>query len=215
MKIQSITEVIFIARNKEQNEKMKEEKKGLILKEALRQFSAKGLTDTKIKDIADGIGMAQGLLYHYYKSKEEIYLEILNGALDKLNAAVEALETMDVPAHEKIRLSILELMKTIGESEDFNQTCRFIAGASRSAAISEEAMALIAVKREKPYQIISEIIKKGQEEGFVTHGDPKQLAVLFWTLINGLAIYNASREDTPILPDADLLIKLFLKPQGE
>lgn len=200
-----------MARTKEQNEKMRTEKKELILKEALKQFSDKGLFATKIKDIAEGVGMAQGLLYNYYKSKEEIYTELVDNALDKMNDAMEMLEAMEDAPHEKIRKSIIQLLKTIEESEEFNQTCRFIAQATNSSAIPQEARKSIELKRDKPYESISSIIKQGQLEGTIVEGDPYQLAVLFWTSINGLAIYKATREGNPTIPQAEILIKIFLK----
>lgn len=200
-----------MARTKEQNEKMRTEKKELILKEALKQFSDKGLFATKIKDIAEGVGMAQGLLYNYYKSKEEIYTELVDNALNKMNDAMKMLETMEDAPHEKIRKSIIQLLKTIEGSEEFNQTCRFIAQATNSSAIPQEARKSIELKRDKPYESISNIIKQGQIDGTIVEGDPYQLAVLFWTSINGLAIYKATRDGNPTIPQAEMLIRIFLK----
>ncbi len=202
-----------MARTKEQNEKMRTEKKELILKEALKQFSQKGLFATKIKDIAEGVGMAQGLLYIYYKSKEEIYTELVNRALDKINEAVDTLDAMEVAPHEKIRLSILEMIKTIENNEEFNQICRFIAQATNSSAIPLETLETINLKRDRPYHVISKIMKEGQKQGTITEGDPYELAVLFWTSINGLAIYKATREGNPSIPQANLIINLFLNPK--
>lgn len=39
---------------------------------ALEVFAAKGYRGTSIKDIAAAAGMSQGLMYHYFKSKEEL-----------------------------------------------------------------------------------------------------------------------------------------------
>lgn len=200
-----------MARNRDINEKMKEEKRELILKEALKHFAAKGFFATKIKDIAEGAGIAQGLVYNYFESKEDIYVELINSALDKINAAAQELESMELPAYEKIRLSIIQILKTIEESDEFNQTCRFISQATTSSAIPEEAKRSIAEKRDQPYHLIGRIIAKGQQEGTIIDGDPEELAVLFWTTINGFAIYKASRDDHPPIPKADLIVKLFLK----
>lgn len=197
-------------RNKEQNEKLKEEKKSLILKEALKQFTAKGLFATRIKDIANGAGIAQGLMYNYFKSKEDIYADLVNNALDKLNAAAEDLEALNAPAEEKIRFAVTQILQTIRESDEFNQTCRLISQASSSSAIPAQTQQAIAQKRDTPYKTFSRIIKEGQDEGTVIDGDPEELAVLFWTAINGLAIYSASRMDQPVIPSADLMTKLFL-----
>lgn len=199
-----------MARNDQQNEKMREERKEQIRAEALRQFATKGLFATKIKDIAEGIGMAQGLVYHYYKSKEDIYVELIKNALDKMNSAVLALQDMPLPPHEKIKMAIVELLKTIETSDDFTQTCRLIAQAANSTAIPESAKKIIEERRDIPYQVMAKIMADGQKEGTVIKGDPWELALLFWTSINGLAIYRATRADRVKMPDARLLIKMFL-----
>ena len=213
MRIQSkITEeVLRLARNQEQNEKMREERKEQILVEALHQFATKGLFATKIKDIAEAVGMAQGLIYHYYKSKDEIYVELIKNALDKMNTAVFMLQEMPLPPHEKIRMAIEKLLQTIESNDDFTQTCRLISQATNSTAIPENAKKLIEEKRDIPYQEIAKIMADGQKEGTIINADPNELAVIFWTSINGLAIYKATRQDSIAMPDARILINLFLK----
>ncbi len=203
-----------MARNQEQNEKMKDERRNQIRSAALRQFAAKGLFATKIKDIADDVGMSQGLIYHYYPSKADIYVALIEDALDKMNEAVLLLKAMDIPAGEKIRLSIKELLKTIKESDEFNETCRFIAQAGNSNDISEQAKAIIAQKRDLPYHVIAKIMAEGQKDGAIIAGAPEDLAVLFWTSINGLAIYRASRQEPTQVPDASILIHMFLREEN-
>lgn len=44
----------------------------MIKNTALRLFSEKGITRTRIKDICDGAGISVGAFYYYYASKEEI-----------------------------------------------------------------------------------------------------------------------------------------------
>lgn len=200
-----------MARNQEQNEKMRAERIARIRSEALHQFASKGLIATRIKEIAEGAGMAQGLIYHYYKSKEEIYVELISHALDQMNAAVDALKEMPLPAHEKIKAVIRQMLLTIETSEDFNQTCRFIANATNTTAIPEDAKRVIESKRDYPYQEIAGIMAQGQREGTIIEADPRELALVFWTSLNGLAIYKAARNDSPAMPDANILINMFLK----
>ena len=68
-----------MARNAEHNQKMRDERREKILYHALRLFAAKGLYATKITDIAAECRMSQGLLYHYFRSKEEIFTELIRG----------------------------------------------------------------------------------------------------------------------------------------
>lgn len=194
-----------------QNKQMREEKKSQILKEALKQFADKGFYATKIKDIAKGVGMAQGLLYNYYQSKEEIYIELVCSSLDKMNAAADNLESLNIPPHMKITSGVKKIIETIKQSDNFNQTSRLISQTINSLGISKEKQQLISQKREYPYQIVAKIMLAGQLEGTIIEGDPDQLAVLYWSIINGLVLYKVSRNDNSSIPDIDLITNIFLK----
>ncbi len=200
-----------MARKKMDNDRMREERKTQILAGALQLFASKGLFATKIKDIAEAVGMAQGLIYHYYKSKDDIYIELINNALDKMNEAVLSLKEAALPAHVKISMAIEELIKTIKESDDFTQTCRLITHATNSTAIPDKVKRLIDEKRDIPYQELAKIIAEGQGEGKIVEGEPMELSVVFWTFINGLATYKATRQEGIVIPDSKLLIKMFIK----
>ena len=202
-----------MARSSLQNEKMRGDKNEKIKKEALRQFSRKGLSGTKIKDIAEGVGMAQGLIYHYYPSKDAIYSELINDALDMMNEAVTALRDMPSEPHEKIRAAVIQLLSTIESSDDFNQTCRLISQAANSEAMPEAAQKAISEKRNLPYREIAKIIKEGQTAGSLRSGDPEELAMIFWTSVNGLAIFKAMTPESSKIPDPQLLIRIFLKEE--
>ena len=198
-------------RTKEQNEKMREEKKALIKKGAVKLFASKGFFATTIKDIANEVSVAQGLVYHYYQSKDDIYLEVISHALDMMNEAVEGLKKSNQPADEKIRDAIRELFKTIQTSDTFNQTVRIIISAKNSTAIPEKVKAVLDEKRDIPYQVLSEIFKTGQQEGTIIEEDPYTLSIVFWTFINGLAIYKSTREESKVFPKPEILLKTFLK----
>src|SRR6186997_1913416 len=49
-----------------------EEKRNQILEAAVRVFASKGYHTSRVGDIAKEAGVAHGLLYHYFSSKEEV-----------------------------------------------------------------------------------------------------------------------------------------------
>jgi AcrR family transcriptional regulator len=200
-----------MARTEEQNEQIREARKERIRLEALRQFSEKGLCATRIQDIAAGAGMSQGLLYHYYNSKEAIYLDMINDALDKTNQAALSIRDMETSARDKILFSLRELFQTIKTSDRFRQTCRLIAQASNAAELSGDIRESILRKRDLPYRIMADIFRQGQEEGSIIDGDPDELSVLYWTGVNGLSIYFATVQETKKLPDYRIFAAMFLK----
>ena len=200
-----------MARTQAQNEKMREERKKLIKEGAVKLFASKGFFATTITDIAKDASMAQGLVYHYYKSKDDIYLEVISNALDMMKEAVEGLKKSKQPANEKIRDAIRELFRTIQTSESFNQTVRIIISARNSTAIPEKVKAVLDEKRDIPYQVLSEIFKTGQQEGTIIEEDPYTLSIVFWTFINGLAIYKSTRGEEKAFPKPEILFLTFLK----
>jgi AcrR family transcriptional regulator len=203
-----------MTRTAQQNQKIKDIRKEQIRLSALMQFASRGFYATRIKDIADTADMAQGLLYHYYPSKEAIFIDLVEDAVDKLNEACLYAVALDTPSDEKIRRMLTEIFKTIEGSDRFRQTCCLIAQSENLDLLPDQARRRLEEKRELPYSAMASIMKQGQAEGNIVEGDPHDLAVLFWTSINGLAIYQATRSNAGPLPDSRLLSAMFLKNNG-
>lgn len=199
-----------MARNQATNQKLKDERREQILSAALLLFATKGLAATTVTDIAAAAGMSQGLMYHYYESKEEIFTELIRGAFERLNFACRALVQMPQPPHEKIRMAIDALLQGISENVNHARYHLLIAQATVSEAIPPAARVLITEENRLPYEIIAQIMREGQQAGTIKQHDPDELALLFWTSINGLAIYKAVHGDKFKPPEAMLLMRMFL-----
>ena len=59
----------------------KEQRQKQIMMKALELFVTKGFTETKISDIAGELGISVGLLFHYYESKEQLFLELVQSGM--------------------------------------------------------------------------------------------------------------------------------------
>jgi AcrR family transcriptional regulator len=199
-----------LARNQATNQKLKDERREQILSAALLLFATNGLAATKVTDIAAAVGMSQGLMYHYFNSKEEIFTELISGAFARLNDACRQLEAMPLPPLEKISLALRELLRGIAENADHARYHLLIAQATVSAAIPPAARLVIQQQNRLPYAAIARIMRAGQAEGTIKQQDPDELALLFWTSINGLAIYKAVHGDSFRPPDPALLLRIFL-----
>ncbi len=197
-------------RNKETNEQMREKRIEQILLNSLRLFSKRGLKATKISDIARETGMSQGLIYHYYRSKEEIYIEIIRDAFRRLNVAVTILKNSTISPLEKIKKAVEGLLNNLETSEDSARYHYLIAQASVSDAIPEEAKEIIKKNREFPYKVMAEIIRKGQEQGTIKKHDPEEMALIFWTTIKGLAMHRAVHGKNFKAPSPEILMELFI-----
>jgi TetR/AcrR family fatty acid metabolism transcriptional regulator len=65
------------------------DKRRQILDAAIRVFARQGFHSTRVSDIADEAGVAYGLVYHYFKSKDEVLNELFNERWSLLLTAIE------------------------------------------------------------------------------------------------------------------------------
>lgn len=199
-----------MARNPSQNERMRDERHRAILSCAVRLFATRGLAATKVADIAREVGMAQGLLYHYFSSKEEIFVEIVRQAFDRMNAAARDLERLPLSPRQKIEQAAKTLMRTLEEHEHFSWTSVLISTASISDAVPAEARAIIARERDVPYRVVARLARAGQKDGSFSDGRPDDLALVFWTTVKGLALHRLAFGSAYRSPDPRILTRIFL-----
>ena len=196
-------------RNKMLNQQLRDERREQILSVALKLFASKGLAATKITDISSSAGISQGLIYHYYRSKEQIFVEMIRIAFERLNFACSELENMPVSPREKISTAITGLLHIMSTNEEYEQFTMLIAMANASEAIPEEAKAILNKEYRKPYDVMTRIILAGQKEGTLKPFDAAQLALVFWTTFSGMAIYKAVHGEAFVTPEADILKSIF------
>jgi AcrR family transcriptional regulator len=70
-------------RKKEQNEQLREARRLQILDAALTVYVRLGYNGTDMDIVAAQAGLAKGLIYYYYKTKQELFREMFQWALDK------------------------------------------------------------------------------------------------------------------------------------
>lgn len=85
-----------------------------------------------------------------------------------------------------------------------------IASASASEAIPDEAKAIIEKENRVPYEVMTRIIRQGQQEGSIRPYPAEALAPVFWTSIKGLSIHKAARGNAFKAPDAEILLHMFV-----
>src|SRR6266566_2632351 len=79
-----------------------EDKRRLILDAAVRVFARKGYHASRVGDIAEEAGVAHGLLYHYFRSKEELLETIFRETWRDVLDAVRSVEETDESARDQL-----------------------------------------------------------------------------------------------------------------
>jgi AcrR family transcriptional regulator len=89
--------------------------KELILKTAKKLFSRNGLTRTSMDNIADDAKIGKGTIYHYYDSKEQLFIEVAESEVEGLRKNLVAALSVQAGPEEKLRAYVLERIKLVGE----------------------------------------------------------------------------------------------------
>ena len=88
------------------------DKRTLILDAAIRVFAEHGYHGARVGDIAEDAGVAHGLLYHYFASKDEVLRTIFVENWGELIGRFRAVEDADEPAPEKLEGIAKILLRT-------------------------------------------------------------------------------------------------------
>jgi len=74
-----------------------------LLDSAVRVFARKGFRAARVGDIAEEAGVAHGLLYHYFRSKDEVLETIFRETWQLLDSECARIEASGVPLREQLR----------------------------------------------------------------------------------------------------------------
>ena len=74
-----------------------------ILDAAVRVFARQGFHSCRVSDIADEAGVAYGLVYHYFRSKDEVMNELFNERWSLLLAAIDETDRTDASGQGEAR----------------------------------------------------------------------------------------------------------------
>jgi TetR/AcrR family fatty acid metabolism transcriptional regulator len=135
-----------------------EDKRKLILDAAIRVFAEHGYHGSRVGDIAEDAGVAHGLLYHYFASKEDVLRTIFVENWGQLIARFRAVEEADEPPREKLEGIAKILLRT------WRNDPALVTVMVREVARSHELESQVDDVREA-FAIIQRVIEEGQAAG--------------------------------------------------
>jgi TetR/AcrR family transcriptional regulator, fatty acid metabolism regulator protein len=155
-----------------------EEKRRVILDAAVRVFAHKGFHTSRVGDIAEEAGVAHGLLYHYFSSKDEVLETIFRENWTLLVERIRAVEDSGEPAREQLRHVAAILLRTWRHTPDVVRVV--VREIARSAEVQARIGELV-----KPIDSIRRIIEHGQMSGEFRSGlNPELAAVMFYGAVD-------------------------------
>ena len=189
-------------KSQERCQEIREETRNLIIKKSVLYFARNGFAGTKISDLSKHIGIAQGTIYIYFKSKEDLYTEIF-AISDKIagNDKLVMLAELPLPAVQKIKKMSDYLIKNL-KDETF------------AAGIALYTQRLLEGEADQSFYMTTEnIIKQGQKEGSVVAGNARKLSEFYWGVVYLYAVKSLYTAESSMI-NADDLSRILLEDRS-
>ena len=178
-----------------------------ILDAAVAVFAEKGFFTARVSDIADRANVADGTVYLYFKSKEEILMSVINTAFDGfMSLARTELKKVADPAERLRRLAFLHL-DAMGSNRnlavvfqmELRQSTRFLSEFSHRHMI--EYLGLVR-----------EAITEGQAQGIFRRemSDKYAANCFFGALDEMVTSWVLSEHEYKLANVADVVVDIFL-----
>jgi len=152
---------------------IQQERRRQILQAAVRVFARKGYHTCRVSDIAAEAGVAYGLVYHYYGSKDALLEAIFEGTWGAMLATISSVEQLDEPAGEQIRKVTEIVLRTWKRDPDLVRV--LVREVTRSAQLERESDAI-----DLAFRALQRIIERGQEDGELRADLDSRLAATIW-----------------------------------
>ena len=150
------------------------DKRRLILDAAVTVFAHQGFHHCRVSDVADQAGVAYGLVYHYFESKEEILNEVF---LERWQIMLDAIAAIDARDELTVREKLYHVASFIIDSYRHDpDLMKVIIVEVTRAANSFGALHLDKIR--EAYEAIAGIVEKAREEGSFKTGIPAEFAAM-------------------------------------
>lgn len=193
-------------RTDEQNEQLKDERREQILAAAVKVFATHGFAAAKIGGIVAEAGISHGLFYHYFKSKEEIFGELVARAVYYSGQSLVMVDAMPLSPIQKVRQTAEMILGSIVQGNE--SSYYFMIMIHASVIKGQENTTVNLADGDLPVKIMQKILAEGQQAGQIRDGDVFEMSVMFFAAIMGLAIYKLSMPDFR-MPDSALLVDML------
>lgn len=175
-----------------------------LLKAGRELFPRYGLKKTSLEDLTRPAGIAKSSFYRFFESKEELYLELLAEERGRLRGEIssDSFETAGGgrEAVEHFLRAVVREFETnpltrrlVTHPEEWRAVVRRVSPEAMRANVEDSTLA------------VSSFIRRGQEEGLISEGDPDVLA----GVIRSVVVLSVHKDDIGREIYADVLEKMI------
>ena len=176
---------------------------------AIKLFAIKGFAATSIQEIAVRAGISIGLLYRHYKTKEELFNDLVLYAAKGSEQMIKKFQNGSSPT-KLIQQFTLEDLHDLEKDNEFAQFLMIM----HQSSIMEEPSSQVQylnIQSEEMLKQTARLIEKGQELGQFKHGSATEMAFYYFASIQGLAMIKLSMSERFINPSPKIVTAFLIK----
>lgn len=160
-----------------------------MLQSALACFAEQGYQATTIDEIVRRAGVSKGMIYNYFPSKEEIYLQLLQEQTDDSFQELEDVFATVMSAQDKLRIlmgKFREVPLSVDRQRAIAVHLEFMLYCSRH----EDLKQVMLDRYQRFIGFLTRILEDGQTSGeFPSTLDTQAYASVFWALRDGICLH--------------------------
>jgi AcrR family transcriptional regulator len=172
------------------------ERRGEILAAATRIFNSDGYDGATIRRIADEVGLSSTALYMHFRDKDEILVEICQGAMEQLLTLGAQIAAQDKPPLERAR-NMIEAYIQFGL--DNPSTYRLVF-CSHGRHLSPESQAPVEMLGDRCFQKLHDVVAEIAEQGRLKSPGAEVAAQVLWSAGHGLVSLMITQPDRQWAP---------------
>jgi AcrR family transcriptional regulator len=153
--------------------------KELIARTALELFVEKGVTETRIRDIASRAGIAEGTMYRHYESKDQLAWELFSTNLETLGIEVDTVQREHTTLRAKLDAIIRHFCKRF--DEDWVMFSYLLLS-------QHEHARKVPPEMPNPVDVLRDVIAEGMEQGEIPNANPGVASSMVLGLILQVAV---------------------------
>ena len=163
------------------------------------------MVGAKVSDIAKEAKLSHGLVYHYFTSKEEIFIELVRSAAEVSIDVIHRANERPGTAVEKLLWMTEQILQSL--EGDKKLLYLLMMQASTSEAVPDEVKEIL--QNHSPVGETIPLLMEAQAEGTFRKEDPVTMAVTYYALIQGLAMNKIQWDECP-LPNPKVLLRIMM-----
>lgn len=173
-----------------------------LLQSAARVFCRRGIAHASVEEVAEDAGFTKGAFYSNFKSKEELFLAMLDRSFAERLAEVDAAVATDAPIHAQARRAGEDFTRAMAAAPEWERLFfEFAAHALRDERFREELVTR--------YRSLREAIAAALPTNLPL--PPERIAVMIFAMCNGLALERLLEPDAVRDDDYPTMLEAFAR----